>query len=112
MKTPINYEVVLSEDATRDIIDFKTYIFKNFQYKEYAENFSKKIKTAIKKLTLFAQGYEKTEFVIEGQDIYYKPYSTYLIFFIIEGEKVVIARVLKDGMHWQSIMKRAVKISK
>ena len=35
-----------------------------FKYREYAENFSKKIKKAIKELDSFPKGYEATGYVI------------------------------------------------
>ncbi len=57
-------------------------ILDTFKYREYAENFSKKIKKAIKELDSFLKGYEPTGYVIEGLSIYFKPYSTYLIFFV------------------------------
>ena len=37
-----------------------------FKYREYAENFSKKIKKAIKSLNPFAEGYEKSGYEING----------------------------------------------
>lgn len=112
MNDVLNYRVVLSKDAYDDIANFKMYILKNFGYREYAENFQNKIRKAIKKLTLFAKGYEKTNFVVEGKNIYYKPYSTYLIFYVVEDMEVIIARVLKDGMQWQAVMNRTRKIMK
>ncbi len=86
-------------DAIQDIVDIKTYILDNFKYSEYAVNFSKEIKKAINSLSTFAEGYEKSGYVIEGLDIYYKPYHTYLIFFVVENTKVIVIRVLKDRMH-------------
>ena len=112
MSDMLNYRVVFSKDAYDDIANFKMYILKNFSYREYAENFQNKIGKAIKKLTLFAKGYEKTDFVVEGKNIYYKPYGTYLIFYVVEDMEVIVARVLKDGMHWQAVMNRTRKIMK
>ena len=83
-----------------------------FRYKEYAENFSKKIKSAIRALDPFAEGYKKTGYVIDGLKIYYKPYSTYLIFFVVEGATVTVIRVLKDRVYWQAIINRMRKINK
>lgn len=77
MDKPKKYKIVLSKDALQDIKNTKTYILQTFMYREYAENFSKKIKSAIKALDPFAEGYEKTGYNIEGLEIYYKPYSTY-----------------------------------
>lgn len=64
------YKIVLSKDALQDIKNTKTYILETFKYRVYAENFSKKIKAAIKALDPFAEGYEKTGFIIEGLEVY------------------------------------------
>ena len=50
MDKPKKYKIVLSKDALQDIKNTKTYILQTFMYREYAENFSKKIKAAIKAL--------------------------------------------------------------
>ena len=81
-------------------------------YREYAENFSKKIRSAIKALDPFSEGYEKTGYNIEGLEIYYKPYSTYLIFFVVEDATVTVIRVLKDRMYWQAIINRMKRINR
>lgn len=112
MDRPKKYKVILSKDAVQDIKDNKSYILKKFKYREYAENFSKKIKKAINSLTPFAEGYEKTGYVIEGLEVYYKPYSTYLIFFVVEGSVVTVIRVLKDKMYWQGIINRMKKVNR
>ena len=111
MDKPKKYKIVLSKVALQDIKNTKTYILQTFMYREYAENFSRKIKSAIKELDPFAEGYEKTGYVIEGLEIYYKPYSTYLIFFTVEGTTVTVVRVLKDRMYWQGIINRMRKIN-
>lgn len=112
MDKPKKYKILLSKDALQDIKDNKSYILKNFKYREYAENFSKKIKKAIKELDPFAEGYEKTGFLIEGLEVYYKPYSTYLIFFVVEDATVTVVRVLKDRMYWQAIINRMKKLNR
>ena len=112
MDKPKKYKILLSKDALQDIKDNKSYILKNFKYREYAENFSKKIKKAIKELNPFAEGYEKTGFLIEGLEVYFKPYSTYLIFFVIEDSTVTGIRVLKDRMYWQAIINRMKKLNR
>jgi len=112
MDKPKKYKILLSKDALQDIKDNKSYILKNFKYREYAENFSKKIKKAIKELDPFAEGYEKTGFLIEGLEVYYKPYSTYLIFFVVEDTTVTVVRVLKDRMYWQAIINRMKKLNR
>ena len=107
MDKPSKYRVLLSKDALDDIKVTKKYILTTFQYREYAENFSRKIKKAINELSVFPTGY-----VIEGLEIYLKPYSTYLIFFVIENNIVTVIRVLKDRMYWQSIIKKMQKINR
>ena len=72
MDKPKKYKIVLSKDALQDIKSTKTYILQTFMYREYAENFSKKLRSAIKALDPFAEGYEKTGYNIEGLEIYYK----------------------------------------
>lgn len=71
-----------------------------------------KIKKAIQSLNPFAEAYEKTGFIIEGFEVYYKPYSTYLIFFVVDGTTIVVIRVLKDRMYWQAIINRMKKINR
>ncbi|MCI8579929.1 MAG: type II toxin-antitoxin system RelE/ParE family toxin, partial [Dorea sp.] len=44
--------------------------------------------------------------------IYFKPYSTYLIFFVVEDSTITVIRVLKDRMYWQSIIKKMQKINR
>lgn len=102
----------MSKDALLDIKNNKSYILRNFKYREYAESFSKKIKKAIKSLSLFAESCEKTGYKIEGLDIYYRPYSTYLIFFVVEDTTVTVIRVLKDRMYWQGIINRMKKVNR
>ena len=112
MEKPKKYKVLISKDALLDITSTKKYILDTFKYREYAENFSEKIKKSIKELNSFPTGYEETGYVIEGLSIYFKPYSTYLIFFVVEDSTVTVIRVLKDRMYWQSIIKRMQKINR
>ncbi len=50
--------------------------------------------------------------MIEGLNVYFKPYSTYLIFFVMEESTITVIRVLKDRMYWQSIIKKMQKINR
>ena len=47
------YKINISKDAFNDIASIKRYILSTFKYREYAENFSIKIKKSIQKLKLF-----------------------------------------------------------
>lgn len=60
----------------------------------------------------FPKGYEAMGYVIEGLSVYFKPYSTYLIFFVVEDSNITVIRVLKDRMYWQSIIKKMQKINR
>lgn len=106
------YKVILSKDALEDIKDTKKYILDTFKYRQYAEDFSKKLQKAVRSLSVLAAGYKKTGFAIESMEVYYKPYSTYLIFFVIQDDTVIIVRILKDRMYWQSIINRINNINK
>lgn len=101
-----NYKIRLAPEAKNDIAEMKKYILTTFKYRETAVTFSQNIKRAISKLAPFSEAYAKTGLVIQGLEVYYKPYSTYLIFFVVQGEKVIVIRILKDRMYWQSIIKR------
>lgn len=65
LEKPKKYKIIISKDALWDIKSTKKYILDTFKYREYAENFSKKIKKAIKELDSFPKGYEATGYVIE-----------------------------------------------
>lgn len=111
MQEQKKYKVTMTKEALNDIKETKKYILVTFKYREYAEDFSKKIKKAIKGLTTFPDGYEKTGYLIEDYEIYFRPYSTYLIFFIVDSSTITVLRVLKDRMYWQAIIKNMKKIS-
>ena len=100
------YNLVISKEALNDISSFKRYILRKFKYREYADNFSMKIKQAIQKINIFPKANKKTEYKIEGLDIYYKPIDTYLIFFVMDKEIISIIRVLKDRMYWQRVIEQ------
>jgi len=110
MKNPKKYKIVISKDALWDIKSTKKYILDTFKYREYAENYSKNIKKAIKELNSFPKGYETTGYIIEDLNVYFKPYNTYLIFFVIENSTITVIRILKDRMYWQSVIKKMQKI--
>ena len=77
-------------------------------YREYAENFSRKIKKAAQELDTFPTGDGTTGFQYRGYDIYIKPQSNHLLFYTVdEDEKVVtVLRVLQDGMDWEYIIQQ------
>ena len=106
------YDVSISKDALLDIRSIKRYILDTFQYREYAESFSREIKKAIQELDTFPAAYVKTGYTVEEYEVFLKPYHTYLIFYVIEGYTVTVIRVLKDKMYWQSIIESTQKINR
>lgn len=65
MNQPKKYKVVISKDTLLDIKSIKKYILDTFKYRDYAENFSNRIKKAIRELNSFPKGYESICYVIE-----------------------------------------------
>lgn len=108
------YNVLITQSAKIDVKNKKKYILINFKYREYAENYSKKIKSATLQLQHFPTGYEKTGFAYRGYDIYIKPYESYLFFYTVieQSSTVLVLRILQDGMDWQFIIKRWLQENK
>lgn len=105
------YRIRYTYSSRDDIRGMKKYILESFKYRELGENFTKKIKAAADSLRTLPTGHNTTGIRYKGYDIYFKPYRTYLLFYIVdEGRLVVtILRVLQDGMNWQYILKRWVR---
>lgn len=102
------YKIEYTHSGRDDMRKMKRYILEEFKYREYAENFSKKMKAAADSLKTLPTGYDTTEFQYRGYDIYLKPYYTYQIFFVIDeiSHVVTVLRVLHDGMDWKMILKQ------
>lgn len=108
------YRVIITQSGKFDIKEKKKYILLNFKYREYAENFSRTTKEAIKSLDICPYGYDTTGFQYRGYDIYMKPANNYLIFYVVDEAKMEVAvlRVLQDGMDWEQIIKMWLKRNK
>lgn len=107
------YKVVIAQSGKIDVKNKKRYIIQNFQYREYAENFSSKIKKAVEELAIFPTSNQLTGFKYRGYDIYMKPQSNHLLFYTIDDDKgiVTVLRVLQDGMDWEYIIQRWIQIN-
>lgn len=105
------YKVMIAQSGKRDVAQKKKYIIDNFKYREYAENYSKKIKKAAKELSIFPTGYDTIGFQYRGYDIYMKPKSNHLLFYTVDEltQTVTVLRILQDGMDWQYIIKRWIR---
>lgn len=105
------YKVQIAESGKMDVKQKKRYILQQFRYREYAENFSQKIKKAVKKLDILPASHEDTGFQYRGYDIYLFPISDHLLFYTVDDLKctVTVLRVLQDGMDWQYIIKQWIR---
>lgn len=83
----------------------KEYILRTFCYRKLGKSFTRKMRKAVEKLKIMPMGYEAIDFQYKGYKIYFKPYMTYLFFYIVEESErtVTILRILQDGMNWQYI---------
>lgn len=57
------YKVVIAQSGKMDVLNKKRYIIENFKYRDYAQNFSAKIKKAAQELDTFSV-FRKTSFVL------------------------------------------------
>lgn len=105
------YKVVIAQSGKMDVKNKKRYILEKFKYRDYADNFSARIKKAAMELDMLPTGYGKTGFRYRGYDIYMKPQNNHLLFYTIDEEKkvVIVLRVLQDGMDWEYIIKHWIE---
>ena len=106
------YKVVIAQSGKNDVKNKKRYIIQNFKYREYAENFSSRIKKAAEELAIFPTSHPLTGFKYRGYDIYMKPQSNHLLFHTIDDDKgiVTVFRILQDGMDWEYIIQQWIQI--
>lgn len=106
------YKVVIAQSGKNDVKNKKRYIIQNFKYREYAENFSSRIKKAAEELAIFPTSHPLTGFKYRGYDIYMKPQSNHLLFYTIDDNGIVtVLRILQDGMDWEYIIQRWIQIN-
>lgn len=106
------YKVVIAQSGKIDVKNKKRYIIQNFKYREYAENFSLKIKKATEELAILPTSHKVTGFQYRGYEIYMKPQSNHLLFYTIDESRdvVTVLRVLQDGMDWEYIIKQWIQM--
>ena len=105
--------MVIAQSGKNDVKNKKRYIIQNFKYREYAENFSSRIKKAAEELAIFPTSHPLTGFKYRGYDIYMKPQSNHLLFYTIDDDNgiVTVLRILQDGMDWEYIIQRWIQIN-
>ena len=108
------YKVLIAQSAKEDIKEKKQNILRKFKYRDYATNYSNKIKSAAKELDTFPTAYESCGFLYRGYDILFYPRHGHLLFYV--GDEtlmtVPILRVLQDGMDWQTIIEKWINLNK
>ena len=107
------YTLEFSESAAQDQIELKAYIFKEFKYREYGNNFDKKMKSATKAIKDAASSIRPTSFYYRGYVIYMLVHKTYLFFYVVDevNRNITVLRVLKEGRNWMSIIKKWLALS-
>ena len=107
------YKVVIAQSGKIDVKNKKQYILQNFKYREYAENFSRRIKKAAEDLAFFPTSYQTTGFQYRGYDIYIKPQSNHLLLYTVDDVKgiVIVLRILQDGMDWENIIQQWIQLN-
>lgn len=94
------YKVVIAQSGKLDVKEKKKYILQQFKYREYAENFSKKIKKAVLALDTLPTGYNTTGFRYRGYDIYMKPCESYLLFYTVDEAVKTVTVCVSCRMEW------------
>lgn len=102
------YKIEYTFSSRDDMKKMKQYILNTFKYREYAENFTRKMKAAANGLKTLPTGFDTIGIRYRGYDIHMKPYRTYLFFYTVDEKRltVTILRILQDGMNWQHILRR------
>ena len=105
------YKIEYTFSSRDDMRNMKRYILDNFKYREYGENFTKKMKEAAEGLKTLPTGFDTVGFQYRGYDIYMKSYRTYLFFYVVDEQRqtVTMLRVLQDGMNWEYIIERWIR---
>jgi len=101
-----DYKVEYTYSSKNDLRNMKKYILDNFKYRELGENFSKKMKKAVSELKSMPKAHNTTGFRYREYEIYFKPYQSYLFFYIVDElqKKIIILRVMQDGMNWKYVL--------
>ena len=74
------YKVVIAQSGKMDVKNKKRYILEKFKYRDYADNFSAKMKKVARELDTLPAGYETTGFRYRGYESYMKPNDNHLLF--------------------------------
>lgn len=108
------YQILYTHSSRDDMRNMKKYILQHFQYRELAENFTRKMKKAARELANSPIGYKNTGFLYRGYIVYIKPSDSYLFFFVVNKttKEITILRVLQDGMNWEYVFYNWLKKNK
>ena len=101
------YEVVETDEAIEDIINFAAYIKGKFKNQQAIDNLLNNYNKQVQSLMAFPTGYRGISVGYRGYEIRIKPFDTYNLFFVVneEEQRVTILRVLKNRQDWQRILR-------
>ncbi len=105
----MKYRVEYTVSAKEDIKERREYILRVFRYREYAKNYTKKMKEAEKRLVNLPTPPPNTGFLYRGYEIYLMVHKTYLFTYVIDGDVITVIRVFQDGMDWKKILEKWLK---
>ena len=92
-------KVILTWEAIYDIADAEIWIYDNFgddQQLKYRECITQELK----KLEYQADVLMKTDFVYREYEIYKRPFSPAIIFYVIIEDAVHVLRILREEENW------------
>lgn len=106
----MQYNVTETLEAVDDVINFASYMIREFKNQKAADDFLDRYDDEVKQLGFFPTGYRGIGLEYRGYEIRIKPFGTYNIFFVIDymEQKVIILRVLKDRQNWSEILQLQV----
>ena len=104
----LNYKLSFADSARQDQKMLKSYILREFKYKEYGKSFDTKMKSAAKVIKHTASSIRPTSFFYRGYSIFMLTHKTYLFFYVVneETKMITVLRVLKEGREWMKIIKK------
>ena len=101
------YDVVETDEAIEDIVNFATCIKRKFKNQQAIDNLLNNYDKQVQSLMAFPTGYRGISVEYRGYEIRIKPFDTYNLFFVVneEEQRVTILRVLKNRQDWQRILR-------
>lgn len=93
-------------EAIYDIADLTKYVEDNFDIIT-ADKFQNRLKNELYKLSYVAGIYGKTNICYQNYQIYKKPFSPSIIFYIIKEleREIHVIRILREEKNWMAVLR-------